>query len=83
MVIIESLLEVFVKVIEGDLVSRLIFAILITMLLDCIVGKMDKFIHIFCAVLLAARAYVSLSIEPQPIVRIKRPDSDVEFSTLI
>lgn len=68
---------------EGDLVGRLIFAVLISILLHCIVRQVNIFVHILGSVLLAARPDVALSVKPKLIVGVQHPNADIELPALI
>jgi hypothetical protein len=45
-----SLSEVFVEIGKRHLVGRLVLAVVVRVLLNCVVGQMDVFAHILCCV---------------------------------
>lgn len=62
--IVISFLQVLVQVLEGNFVSWLILSVFVRVLLDCVVGQVNVFVHILSSVLFAASSDVAFSVEP-------------------
>lgn len=75
--------EVLIQIVKGNLIRRFVLAVLITMLLHCVVRQMDELIHTLGAVFLATGPHVSLTVKPDTIVGVERPDADVELPAIV
>jgi hypothetical protein len=82
-VIITSSFEIFIEFVKRYLIRGLILTVLFTVLLDCIVGEMHKFIHIFSSVFLATSPHIPLTVKPKFIVGVKRPNSYIELAAIV
>jgi hypothetical protein len=82
-IVIAILPQVLIQIVEGNLISRLVFSVLVTILLHGIVSQMDELVHILRAKLLAARPHVSLTVKPHAIVGVERPDADIKLPAVV
>lgn len=82
-IVVAILPEVLVQVVKGNLIRRFVLAVLITMLLHCVVRQMDELIHTLRAVVLGTGPHVSLTVKPDTIVGVERPDADIELPAIV
>lgn len=81
--VIASFFKIFIELVKRHLICGLVLTILFTMFLNCIVGEMHKFIHIFSSVLLTTSPHIPLTVKPKLIVSVKRPHSYVELAAIV